>query len=329
LTNKTLTTPIISSISNTGTLTLPTSTDTLVGRDTIDTLTNKTLTAPAINNATGITTDSLSVANNADVSGTLDTVDINSTGNITASGDVSGTTISATTLSAPTLKTNEISSDDSTAVQINDGLNINGSLSVSSGFNTILGDITVYSNNITAPVDTDINIVTSGSGQIILNASRVGAGQINASTVALSGTLDTNSIRSFETNADITIEPQGTGIVDVTSTLVASNILTGVTTSTISAGVLTLDFKYGTHIVAHDANITSITFTNASASKSGQVTVILTQDVSGGKTIAGSYLTAGGLGLDISTAANAVNIITFLTRDNSTFYGFSNGKNFG
>jgi len=44
LTNKTLTTPVISSISNTGTLTLPTSTDTLVGRATTDTLTNKTLT---------------------------------------------------------------------------------------------------------------------------------------------------------------------------------------------------------------------------------------------------------------------------------------------
>ena len=42
LTNKTLTTPVISSISNTGTLTLPTSTDTLVGRATTDTLTNKT-----------------------------------------------------------------------------------------------------------------------------------------------------------------------------------------------------------------------------------------------------------------------------------------------
>jgi hypothetical protein len=43
LENKTLTTPIISSISNTGTLTLPTSTDTLVGRATTDTLTNKTI----------------------------------------------------------------------------------------------------------------------------------------------------------------------------------------------------------------------------------------------------------------------------------------------
>jgi hypothetical protein len=48
LTNKTLTTPVIASISNTGTLTLPTSTDTLVGRATTDTLTNKTLTSPVI-----------------------------------------------------------------------------------------------------------------------------------------------------------------------------------------------------------------------------------------------------------------------------------------
>jgi len=48
LTNKTLTAPVISTISNTGTVTLPTATDTLVGRATTDTLTNKTLTTPVI-----------------------------------------------------------------------------------------------------------------------------------------------------------------------------------------------------------------------------------------------------------------------------------------
>jgi len=43
LTNKTLTAPIISSVFNTGTVTFPTTTDTLVGRTTTDTLTNKTI----------------------------------------------------------------------------------------------------------------------------------------------------------------------------------------------------------------------------------------------------------------------------------------------
>ncbi len=56
LTNKTLTTPVIAQISNSGTLTLPTSSDTLVGRTTTDTLTNKTLTSPKINGSTAITT---------------------------------------------------------------------------------------------------------------------------------------------------------------------------------------------------------------------------------------------------------------------------------
>lgn len=51
-TSPTLTTPVISTITNTGTLTLPTSTDTLVGRATTDTLTNKTLTQSSWSNIT-------------------------------------------------------------------------------------------------------------------------------------------------------------------------------------------------------------------------------------------------------------------------------------
>tara|TARA_Y100001963_G_scaffold1880_1_gene2594 strand:+ start:735 stop:1703 length:969 start_codon:yes stop_codon:yes gene_type:complete len=51
LTNKTLTTPIIASISNSGTITIPTGTDTLIGRATTDTVYNKTMAHPQINDA--------------------------------------------------------------------------------------------------------------------------------------------------------------------------------------------------------------------------------------------------------------------------------------
>lgn len=62
LTNKTLMSPIISTISNTGTVTLPTSTDTLVGKATTDVLTNKTLTSPAITDPVISTTYGASTA---------------------------------------------------------------------------------------------------------------------------------------------------------------------------------------------------------------------------------------------------------------------------
>jgi hypothetical protein len=51
LTNKTLTTPTIASITNGGTVTIPSGADTLVARTSTDTLTNKTLTAPKIADA--------------------------------------------------------------------------------------------------------------------------------------------------------------------------------------------------------------------------------------------------------------------------------------
>ncbi len=71
MTNKTLTAPVISTISNTGTLTLPTSTDTLVGRATTDTLTNKTLTSPAIS---GGTIDNAVIGGTTAAAGTFTTV---------------------------------------------------------------------------------------------------------------------------------------------------------------------------------------------------------------------------------------------------------------
>jgi hypothetical protein len=79
LTNKTLTTPVISSISNTGTITLPTSTDTLVGKATTDTLTNKTIDA----NGTGNSISNLEVADFAGSAIVLEAEGISSNDNDT------------------------------------------------------------------------------------------------------------------------------------------------------------------------------------------------------------------------------------------------------
>lgn len=68
-TSPTLTTPVISSIVNTGTLTLPTSTDTLVGRATTDTLTNKDYDGGTASNTSRLTVPSSTFAT---IDGTTD-----------------------------------------------------------------------------------------------------------------------------------------------------------------------------------------------------------------------------------------------------------------
>jgi len=95
LTNKTLTSPIISTISNTGTLTLPTSTDTLVGRATTDTLTNKTLTSPTITGTGTIAASSL----------TLDSIVLRDTATLTTSATTADQTLAS--VSATTYRTVE------------------------------------------------------------------------------------------------------------------------------------------------------------------------------------------------------------------------------
>lgn len=89
LTNKTLTGNVAANFSNSGTITLPTGTDTLVARNTTDTLTNKTLTAPIIGSGATITGSVTGEDANFNYPSTMGCIRDDFTGNSTTAGDYS------------------------------------------------------------------------------------------------------------------------------------------------------------------------------------------------------------------------------------------------
>jgi len=200
LTNKTLTSPIISSISNTGTITLPTATDTLVGRATTDTLTNKTLTSPVFS-GTATNFKSTGIDDNA----TSTAITINSSENVgigTASPsqalDVVGSievsdgiyigdtaTVTGAFEALGTIKLDGNYPTGSNNVALGDGALDDGSLS--GGVNTAIGSAALTAN-------------TTGSANTAL-----GFGSLDANTTGGSNTavgresLKVNTTGSFNT----------------------------------------------------------------------------------------------------------------------------------
>lgn len=214
LTNKTLTSPVISTITNTGTLTLPTSTDTLVGRATTDTLTNKTLTTPNI--------DSAQVAS---VSGTAPLymcrawVNFNASANTNLSGTYSRTSPS-TTLTV-TATAHGLIVGNSVQLDFTSGTGLDGTYTVvtvadantftittvasttTSGNVTILRNTIRASGNVSSISDAGVGafIVNFATAMTDANYSVVGIGTTDAASytancqIANNSALQTGSVR--------------------------------------------------------------------------------------------------------------------------------------
>lgn len=104
------------------------------------------------------------------------------------------------------------------------------------------------------------------------------------------------------------------------------------TTSVSSAATTTLDCSLGnTHVVTLTQN-TTLAFSNVdtTASTASSISVILIQDATGGRTVTWPPGTKwpDGVAPVLETAANAINVVTFMTYNGgTTWLGFLAGRN--
>jgi hypothetical protein len=320
LTNKTLTTPIISSISNSGTLTLPTSTDTLVGRATTDTLTNKT-----INSASNTIT--ITEANISDLGAyiTASSSDTLTNKIINASQLVDGSVTNAKLAnSSITLADN---SSTTTTIGLGETLKINGTTNeietTISGDTITIGlpdDVTV-ANNLTITGNLTVNGTTTtisttntvASDTLFELGNGITGSPANDSGIIIERGDSDNAFIGFDESADkfivgtTTATGASTGNLTITTGTLVANL--EATTATLGGSdVLSTDnTKTVTNKTISGSSNTLQNIGNASLVNSS-FSIFDETSTSSSISLGGSLQITGGEGIDTSIVGNIITI---------------------
>jgi hypothetical protein len=181
--------------------------------------------------------------------------------------------------------------DDSAGINIADGgaLYIQGGLNISTSTNSD-GTLTITG----AAIPTNTNELTNGAGFITDNG--------NGDITFVGSTITSPS------NADITLDPAGTGVINNNATVRFNvgyqediNALTSSTGITVDASLASVH----TVTLAHNT-----TFTISNLPTGGSVTIIITQDGTGSNTGAFTSVKFAGGTPTLSTDANAIDVVT-------------------
>lgn len=232
LSNKTLTAPVIATISNTGTLTLPTSTDTLVGRATTDTLTNKTISGASntvSNLSPSAVTGTAVVTSDARLSDTRTPTDLSVT-----TGKIADSAVTTAKINASAVDASKIASGAVGSTQIASGAVTTAKIAAGAVTTTELGTDSVTAAKIAAGAVDTSELATGAVTTAKIAAGAVTATELGSSAVTnakiAAGAVDTAQLA---TDA-VTAAKIAAGAVDT------SELATGaVTTAKIADGNVT------------------------------------------------------------------------------------------
>jgi hypothetical protein len=275
LTNKTLTAPVIATIVNTGTLTLPTSTDTLVGRNTTDTLTNKTLTNPVI--GTIVNTGTLTLPTSTDtlvgrqttdtltnktISGASNTLSNIANGSLSNSSIVIGSTTLSLGGTMTTLAGVTISGASNTLSNIANASLTNSSI-------TINGSTVALGSSVTVTA-TATNALTIGNGLsgTSYNGSSAVTIAINTGVTADLSTAQTFSNKTISGSANTLTNIANASLTNSAITIGSTAISLGATSLTLAG----LTSASATTLISTGNQATSVAI-SAIGHSSGTVTV--------------------------------------------------------